>query len=261
MALLHVNFYSSVLGMSVTMDVILPQRIGSKNNMEGNIGLGKYKTLYLLHGMNNDHTAWQRNTSIERYVRELGIAVVMPTTHLGWYTDTAYGLKYWTFISKELLEICRDFFPNMSDKREDTFAAGLSMGGYGAFKLGLRANETFGAVASLSGVLDMVRLKDVQQVTENNTYWEGIFGSFDKVEGSENDLIFLAEKLKHSGNELPKLYACCGQEDFLYQSNIEAVNIFKNLGYDITFEESHGSHEWNYWDNMIQKVLQWLPIT
>ncbi len=129
MALLHVNFFSEVLGMSMNMDVILPQRTSGQIGMKGNRKDGKYPVLYLLHGMSDDHTIWQRRTSIERYVSELGIAVVMPTVHLSFYTDMKYGINYWTFISIELPSICREFFPNMSDRREDTFAAGLSMGG------------------------------------------------------------------------------------------------------------------------------------
>ncbi len=128
MALMHVDFFSDVLGMSMNMDVILPQQTRGQIGMEGKMGDGRYKTMYLLHGMSDDQTTWQRRTSIERYVSELGIAVVMPTTHLAFYTDTAYGMNYWTFISEELPRICREFFPRMSERREDTLAAGLSMG-------------------------------------------------------------------------------------------------------------------------------------
>ena len=145
MALLHVNFFSDVLGMCAEMDVILPQQTSGQIGMEGRAADGKYKTMYLLHGLSDDQTTWQRRTSIERYVSGLGIAVVMPTTHLGFYTDTTYGVRYWTYVSQELPRICREFFPRMSEKREDTLAAGLSMGGYGAWKLALGAPETFGA--------------------------------------------------------------------------------------------------------------------
>ena len=151
MALLHVDFFSDVLGMCSQMDVILPEQTRGQIGMEGKRSDGKYPTLYLLHGMSDDHTIWQRRTSIERYAADYGIAVVMPTTQLGWYTDMHIGYKWWTFLSQELPAICRTFFPNMSSRREDTFAAGLSMGGYGALKCGLLAPETFGAVASLSG--------------------------------------------------------------------------------------------------------------
>lgn len=118
MALLHVDFFSDVLGMCTSADVILPQQTSGQIGMEGKGAEGKLKTMYLLHGMSDDQTIWQRRTSIERYVSQLGIAVVMPTTHLAFYTDTTYGMRYWTYISEELPKICREFFPQMSDKKK-----------------------------------------------------------------------------------------------------------------------------------------------
>lgn len=259
MALLHVNFFSEVLGLSMNMDVILPQQTHSQIGMEGKRREGKYPTMYLLHGLSDDHTIWQRRTSIERYVSELGIAVVMPTTHLGFYTDTTYGMPYFTFISKELPAICRDFFPNMSDKPEDTLAAGLSMGGYGAWKLALSAPETFGAAASLSGALHMAANKRMltEMQTERHIFWESIFGDPLHVAGTKNDLLYLAENLKASGKPLPKLFAWCGTEDFLYEDNQYAWNKVRELGYDLSCSESEGDHTWPYWDMHIQDVLKW----
>ncbi|MDO4293652.1 MAG: alpha/beta hydrolase family protein [Eubacteriales bacterium] len=259
MALLHVDFFSDVLGMSMNMDVILPQQTNGQIGMEGKGASGKYKTMYLLHGMSDDQTIWQRRTSIERYVSRLGIAVVMPTTHLGFYTDTTYGMNYWTFFSRELPGICREFFPQMSDRPEDTLAAGLSMGGYGAWKLGLGASDTFGSAASLSGALDIV--SDYKRnVTENAGHlplFQGIFGSPEQLEGSENDILELADRLAASQKPLPRLYAWCGTEDFLYQGNLRAWEHVKKLGYDLTSLESPGDHQWKYWDQRIQDVLRW----
>lgn len=166
---------------------------------------GKLKTMYLLHGMSDDQTIWQRRTSIERYVSQLGIAVVMPTTHLAFYTDTTYGMRYWTYISEELPKICREFFPQMSDKKEDNLAAGLSMGGYGAWKLGLGASETFGAAASLSAVWILLRmLEDIwRAIARDAALFRGIYGSLEQLEGSDNDLMALAKKLKTSENRFP----------------------------------------------------------
>lgn len=259
MALLHVDFFSDVLGMCMNMDVILPQATQGQIGMEGKGGEGKYKTMYLLHGMSDDHTIWQRRTSIERYVSKLGIAVVMPTTHLAFYTDTAYGMKYWTFISQELPKICREFFPQMSSEREDTLAAGLSMGGYGAWKLGLGASDTFGAAAALSGALDIVDdyRRNEQENAERMTLFQGIFTSAEALEGSDNDLMALAERLVAEKKEKPRLYAWCGTEDFLYQGNLKAWAHVKKLGYDLTSEESAGDHQWKYWDAKIQDVLRW----
>lgn len=259
MALLHVDFFSDVLGMSMNMDVILPQQTQGQIGMEGKGTQGRYKTVYLLHGMSDDHTIWQRRTSIERYVSQLGIAVVMPTTHLGFYTNTTYGMNYWTFISQELPRICREFFPQMSDKREDTLAAGLSMGGYGAWKLGLGASDTFGAAASLSGVLDIV--EDVKRNHRERLdllpLFSGIFGSLEQLVDSDNEIMTLARKLKDTKKELPRLYAWCGTEDFLYQGNLTAWEYVKSLGYDLVCEESSGDHQWKYWDAKIQDVLRW----
>lgn len=258
MALMHVNFFSNVLGMCVQMDVVIPQLTTGQIGMEGKGGEEGYPTLYLLHGMSDDQTIWQRRTSIERYANDLGIAVVMPTTHLAWYTDTQYGYRYWTYISEELPQICRSFFKGMSDRREDTFAAGLSMGGYGAFKLGLRASETFGAVASLSGGLNIASLGSRHD--ERSALFEGIFGDLQKAVGGENDLFHLAEELAASDKPKPKMYQWCGTEDFLYQDNLLMRDHLKKLGFDLTYEESPGDHRWEYWDEKIQTVLKWLPI-
>ena len=258
MALLHADFFSDVLGMSVNMDVILPQKTKGQIGMEGKGADGRYKTVYLLHGMSDDHTIWQRRTSIERYASKLGIAIVMPSTHLGFYTDTTYGMHYWTFISDELPRICREFFPQMSDKKEDTLAAGLSMGGYGAWKLGLGASDTFGAAAALSGALDIV--EDMRRNSEDEhtrEIFHGIFGEEKDLVGSDNDLMALADKLAESGKDLPRLYAWCGTEDFLYQGNLIAWEHVRKLGYDLTSEESKGDHQWKYWDAKIQDVLRW----
>ncbi|MCI9637672.1 MAG: esterase family protein [Hungatella sp.] len=257
MALMHVDFFSDVLGMCVNMDVIIPQKTKGQIGMEG-VGADKpYKTMYLLHGMSDDQTIWQRRTSIERYVSKLGIAVVMPTTHLAFYTDTTYGMAYWTFISQELPKICREFFPRMSTRREDTLAAGLSMGGYGAWKLGLGASETFGGAAALSGALDIVADYARHGKDKKIQLFKGIFGSAEELKGSDNDLFALAEKLKAEKKELPRLYAWCGTEDFLYEGNLRAWEHVKKLGYDLTREESTGDHQWKYWDARIQDVLRW----
>ena len=257
MALMHVDFFSDVLGMCMNMDVILPQQTHGQIGMEGTDAGGQYKTVYLLHGMSDDHTIWQRRTSIERYASTLGIAVVMPTTHLGFYTDTVYGMRYWTFISEELPAVCREFFPRMSAKREDTLAAGLSKGGYGAWKLALRAGGTFGAAASLSGALDIVG--DYRRNSEAGLRqrFASIFGSEEDLKGSDNEIMALAARLAAGGGKLPRLYAWCGTEDFLYDGNLLVWEHMKKLGYDLTCEQSEGDHQWKYWERKVKDVLRW----
>ncbi|MDD6033690.1 MAG: alpha/beta hydrolase family protein [Oscillospiraceae bacterium] len=258
MALMQVNFFSDVLGMETQMNVILPQQTSGQIGVKNSDTCGRIPTLYLLHGMSDDHSTWLRRTSIERYAEDLGIAVVMPTTHLGWYTDMNVGNRYWTYISEELPRICRSFFKDLSDRREETFAAGLSMGGYGAMKLGLGASDTFGAVASLSGGLDAIAV--ARGDLGGGRFWWSIFGDEEQVTGSDNDLFALATRLKESGKPLPKIYMWCGTEDFLYDHNIRMRDHLKGLGYDLTYEECPGDHQWKYWDQKIQNVLDWLPI-
>jgi len=260
MALLNVNFFSDVLGMWMQMDVILPQQSPLLPDNEAISTVKKIPVLYLLHGMSDDHSIWLRNTSIERYVNNLGIAVVMPSTHLGWYTDMAHGNKYWTFISDELPKICHSFFNQLSTKREDNFVAGISMGGYGALKMGLGASDHFSAVASLSGALDVASICLYNQETEEKDFWTNIFGDAKQVKDSENDLLALATRLKHAGKEMPKIFICCGTEDFLYHQSITMKAHVEALDYELTYEESPGGHDWKYWDTQIQRVLDWLPI-
>lgn len=257
MALLHVDFFSESLGMAVEMDVILPQQTSGQIGMVGAAPAEKCQTLYLLHGMSDNQTIWGRRTSIERYVAEYGLAVVMPTTYLGWYTDMAHGLPYFQFVSKELVEVCQRMFPMLSEKREDTFVAGLSMGGYGALKLGLLASNTFSHAASLSGALDIGEICEHLPPGEERLFLE-VFGDPKTARGSENDLFAAAEKLPK--DERPRVFIWCGTEDFLYAHSARMHRHLDSLQYDLTYTQGPGDHQWVYWDQQIQTVLAWLPL-
>ncbi|TYP79447.1 alpha/beta hydrolase [Paenibacillus methanolicus] len=257
MALMQCDFYSETLGVSVSMNVILPQRTTTQIGMaSASSGEARHPVLYLLHGLSDDHTIWLRRTSIERYVASLGIAVVMPAVGRSFYANMKQGYNYWDFISEELPALARSFFP-ISDKREDNFAAGLSMGGYGAFKLALSHPDRFTAAASLSGALDARFF-----IEQNKEEASRIFGSASDFNGSGNDLFELAKQRAAEGNDrLPLLYQCCGTEDFLYDDNARFRDEALELGLPLTYEEGPGEHEWGYWDRQIQRVLNWLPLT
>jgi S-formylglutathione hydrolase FrmB len=253
-ALIHCDFFSEVLGVSASMYVILPQATSSQIGMAGKAFGHRHPTLYLLHGLSDDHTIWLRRTSIERYVAPLGLAVVMPAVQRSWYTDMKRGYRYWTFVSEELPAIARSFFP-LSDQREDNYVAGLSMGGYGAFKLALRCPDKFAAAASLSGALDITRL----HVSDSQEY-ANVFGSVEEARGSEDDLFHLAERLVRSLGPKPELYMCCGTEDFIYDMSTGFRDHARRIGLNVTYEEEKGAHDWAYWDYKIQRVLEWLPL-
>ena len=126
MAFLELHYHSDALRIGVTVNVILPEKAKTLIGMNAD-GADTYKTLYLFHGLSDDHSIWMRRTSIERYAADYGIAVVMPSVNRSWYTDTVYGAKYFTFVTEELPRVCRSYFRGMSDKREDNMVAGLSM--------------------------------------------------------------------------------------------------------------------------------------
>ena len=248
MAFIQCDFFSEVLELSTSMNVILPQPIRPS-----------YPVLYLLHGLSDDHTIWMRRTAIERYADEDGLAVVMPAVGRSFYTNMAIGYRYWDFISEEVPQIAQGLFP-LSPAREDTFVAGLSMGGYGAFKLALSCPERFAAAASLSGALDMAPEPPPSEAQEWIDEWHNIFGDGPTMQGSSNDLFYLAEQMAASDEVQPRLYQCCGTEDFLYEQNQRFLSLARSLDLDLTYEEGPGEHEWGYWDMMIQRVLVWLGL-
>ena len=131
MASMRCNVFSEVLGLSTSMTVILPQSTRGQIGMTGRGSAVGAPVLYLLHGLSDDDTIWSRRTSVERYAAEKGLAVVMPRVERSFYSDEVHGGAYWTFLSQELPAIVGELF-RVSDAREDTFVAGLSMGGYGA---------------------------------------------------------------------------------------------------------------------------------
>jgi putative tributyrin esterase len=253
MPLIHCNFFSQSLVLSSSIDVIVP--LPRKDGPQA-----KHPVLYLLHGYSDDHTIWQRRTSIERYVEDTNLVVVMPAVHRSFYTDMASGFKYWTYVSEELPYVVRSLF-HVSEAREDTFVAGLSMGGYGAFKLALTYPERYSYAASLSGALDMAnRLKAKEQPAEHKKEMEGIFGNLDQFKHSSHDVMHLARKAAQSKKALPRLYQYCGTEDFLYASNVKFHEQAEKLGLDLVYEEGPGDHKWQYWDEKIQVFLKMLPI-
>ncbi len=213
-------------------------------------------TLYLLHGLSDDHTIWMRWTSIERYAEEAGLAVVMPTTHRGFYTDMASGPRYWQHVSEDVPQAARGFF-GLSDRRELNFVAGLSMGGYGAFKMALSHPERFAGGASLSGAMD-ARSRTVGRDKNWVAEMRRVFGPPARVSRSDNDLFHLAKKLAHSRKPKPRLYQCCGDKDFLLAENLAFRNHARTIGLDVLYDEDPGfGHTWDYWDVAIQRVIRW----
>lgn len=251
MALINMKVYSEMLGKQTEILVVIPQRntlgeIGVNKNCENN----KFKCLYLLHGLSDDYSIWSRRTSIERYATEYGLCVVMPDGGKSFYTNMKYGEKYYSYIAEELPQIVGEML-NVSDKREDNFIAGLSMGGYGALKIGMKNCNRFSACAGLSSVADIKGKSDLFFET-----YRPIFGDDFEI-NDEEDLFKIAELCNKKTNK-PKIFMGVGTEDVLYQDNVKLKEKFEELDFDFTYKESQGTHSWEFWDEYINYVLEWM---
>ncbi|MDN5688743.1 MAG: esterase family protein [Brachybacterium sp.] len=279
---MRTDFFSESLGMGTSMVVLMPQAasgIGMEGADEAPRGGGSGATvgnaaggavtggasdgssasapgvpvLYLLHGLSDDCTIWERRTSIERYAAEKGIAVVMPEVRRSFYSDEAVGEKYWTFVAEELPQLVARTF-RISTAREDTFVAGLSMGGFGAFKLALSHPERFAAAASLSGALDPASL-GLEHSTGHLA--ERVWGGRD-LAGTADDV--LGRLATTDPLSLPALFLDCGTEDALLEQNRRVIETAETASVDLTSRLRPGDHTWEFWDQGIQDVLDWLPL-
>lgn len=262
MALIQVNLLSKCLMRTVPVNVILPV---DKMVMPGMPQREDkpYKTLYLLHGIFGNYTDWVNGTRILRYAEENDLAVVMPSGDNAFYVDQSAGQNYYgEFIGRELVELTRKMFP-LSHKREDTVIGGLSMGGFGALRNGLKYHDTFGYIVALSSALHIdtfpQRTNDASFFIERRDYAEACFGDLNQLLESDMNPKYLIKALKEKGVQLPQIFMACGNEDSLLPYNEEFVAYVRKNGVDVTFEVGPGNHEWDFWDTYIKKGIEWLP--
>ena len=258
MALIQVNFVSAALQRTVPVQVILPV---DKLTPDGKLPPEKkFKTLYLLHGYLGNYTDWVSSTRIQRWAEERDLCVVMPSGDNAFYVDRpATGNCYGRFIGEELVEMTRRMFP-LSRKREDTFIGGLSMGGYGAIRNGLKYHETFGAAISFSGVLQPFESLAKVPAEYDTSFETGIFGDLKEAADSDKNPTWLVKTLAKAKAVFPNIYIACGTEDSLIGHSRDFRDLLVKNGCDVTYAEGPGGHEWDFWDTYIRKVLDWLPL-
>lgn len=263
MALLQVNFSSESLMRTVPMQVVLPvDRIPTPGSKKPEYK--PLKTLYLLHGVFGSYIDWVSGTNIQRWAEEKNLAVVMPSGENSFYLDHASGFdNYGQFIGEELVEVTRRMF-RLSEKREDTFIGGLSMGGYGAIRNGLKYCRNFSRIVAFSSALVLKSLVgekyDEKFILTSKRYAESCFGDLEKISGSDKDLWALIRALKAEGAEIPEFYMACGTEDALLGLNNEYVRFLREQGVNVTYETGEGGHDWTFWHHYIHRALNWLPL-
>jgi len=208
-----------------------------------------WSTFYLLHGLSDDHTIWTRRTSIERYVAGLPLVVVMPDGGRGWYTNAVEGYKYEDDLITDVVGLVERAFP-VKAEREGRAIGGLSMGGYGAVKLGLKHHEMFASVTSHSGALGILRA-DASNDKELSPEFERIFGK--EPRGGPEDPFAIIEKIDHG--RIPALRIDCGTEDFLLDQNRAFHTFLEERRVPHEYQEFPGSHSWAYWDEHVQEAI------
>lgn len=264
MALVHFNFESQYLNCNTDVNIILPDKARGTTPKEFYGSGKKYPVLWLLHGTFGDYTDWIRKSNIELYACEKDLIVVMPSALNSNYSNwnTMIGINMFDFLTEELMPIVYNWFP-ASDKREDNFISGLSMGGGGTIKYAVNHPDKFAAAAILSSAprnfdkIDMNSTDPRQQRTITSVNNAGGLEAYKN--GYENSWRILGE-LADTG-KLPRLYFACGKNDFLYDSFVEFKEYAKEINLDATFEEIEGyTHEWRFWDLTIQHALDFFGL-
>lgn len=253
MGLFTGTFYSECLRMTTTVSVIFPD----VSNDVTPVVQGQPRVLYLLHGLGGNSAEWTRFSKIEYYAKKYNFIVIMPEVQRSFYCDSISGPAYFTYVADELPEICGRWF-RLDTSRENTFLAGESMGGYGAVKIGLSRPQRFGAIASLSGVLDYTALcrqiMDGQWTDVLPQELRGLHGPSGLPEDRDDVLHLVRREAKDPCR--PRLLQLCGTEDFLYENNQTFRRTAESCGYGHTYREAPGDHEWPYWDKAIQYAFQ-----
>lgn len=264
MAVFQVTFMSQTLNRTVPLVVILPTDKVVPAGMPQRDPSKPYKTLYLLHGIIGSCIDWLYGTRIQRWAEERELAVVMPSGDNSMYLDHAVD-RYGAFVGQELVEFTRRTFP-LSHRKEDTFIGGLSMGGFGAMRNGLKYRDTFGAIISLSGgfVLDedvLTPVENPQFPSETMEFRHAVYGPDLKAAlHSDRNPKYLVETMAAVGETFPEIYMACGEDDFLLEKNLAFRDLLTRCGVRHTFELGPGAHEWDFWDTYIKKALDWLPL-
>jgi putative tributyrin esterase len=248
MALIHLDHVPESVKVNLPLEIILPDP-----GKMGALPVAKRQVLYLLHGLGDDASAWQRYTSIETLAAAYGLVVVMPSAGRSFYTDQPNGQKYFTYLVEELPKYLADVL-NLAPRREDTYIAGNSMGGYGAIKAALLRPEKYAAAASFSGVLSLAIFNLLPDDPRRQEF-SLLLGDLGKVAGSEHDpAAWLEHAAKNPGN-LPRLFIYTGKQEDIYPLSSLFHAACQLQGVQSEYFEEDGQHDWFLWDGHIRRFL------
>lgn len=264
MALFTGDFKSKQLCTRTPISVILP--VDNIDFLEGKDTTTNppYKTLYLLHGMFGNNETFLYNTLIRSFAQKHNLAIVLPSCGNSFYLNYPNSYEnYSNYVGEELVNFTRKIFP-LSSKREDTFIAGFSMGGYGAIRTGLLYNDTFSIIGGISAALITHRLNEInnefKEIIDSKDYLESCFGDLNKVVGTDKDPEFLINELLKNNEEIPKLFMTVGKDDFLRTENEAFYKFLQDKNVPVTFNEYPGTHTWDFCNTHIEQFIKWLDL-
>jgi len=249
MALVRIDHVPEFVGVNLPLNVILPDP-----GKMGKVPVAGRKVLYLLHGLSEDASAWQRYTSIETLAAAYGLVVVMPSAGRSFYTDQPNGQRYFTYLSGELPQYLADVFC-LRPRREDTFIAGNSMGGYGAFKAALLHPELYAAAASFSGVLSIAALALLPDTDPRKGEFALLFGGLEHLAGGEHDPAVWLERAAKDPSRLPRLFISVSRQEDIYPLSGMFHAACQAAGVQSEYHEEDGAHDWFFWDRQIRLFL------
>ncbi|PZT55883.1 alpha/beta hydrolase [Paenibacillus silvae] len=263
MATVQVNFFSKSMRREVSFNALLPVDLPViPGQSETAIQQQPLKSLYLLNGYSGNQWDWITFTRIRELADRYRIAVFMPAGENHFYVDDEdKGELYGQYVGQELVAFTRELFP-LSNQREHTFIGGLSMGGYGAIRNGLKYAEHFGGIIALSSAILPYKIANAEPGYSDGVadykYFTRVFGDLSKLEGSDKDPEALVMQLKESGALIPNIYMACGTEDFLLDVNQRFRDFLLREHVPVTYTESAGVHNWDFWNDYITLALDWV---
>jgi len=262
MAVLTCDYFSVARKGFISLSVILPIDPPPAGMEAVQYVSGPFPTIYLLHGYSGNRNTWLYNAQVMQWAARYGYAVVMPDGTNRFYLDNEdTGERFGEFVGRELVEVTRRMFP-LSTRREDTVIAGISMGGFGAIRNGLKYADTFGAIMAHSSALITDEVAVMEPGSGNAiasyAYYRHTFGEPGRVLGSDNDPKHLAQVCLRSGGPLPRLFMACGSEDFLYKQNCDYHQYLTGIGYPHAWWVRPGVHDFEFWNPSMQASMDWL---
>jgi putative tributyrin esterase len=249
MALIQLDHVPESIKVCQPLYIILPDP-----GKIGDIPLRERKVLYLLHGLGDNGSAWQRYSGIESLAYDLDLVVVMPSFGRSFYIDLPNGQRYFSYLTQELPQYLQDLF-GLVPLRENTFIAGNSMGGYGAFKAAFHFPEKYAAAASFSGVLSM-QIVNLLPDDPRKEEFRSTFGNLDKLVNSPHDPLAWLQSAAQGSIQLPRLFIACGKQDDLYPLNQLFYKTALELGIPVDYLVIDGKHDWYFWQDQISRLLR-----